>query len=257
MNQLRYVKKYTQYFFLEYKAIFITIHPAMKKIINIFILLYVCTFIPNAFAVNSHFESIDPLLVARHTDSYMDVFHTITNSTNYTVEVYMKWYKIHSYDITLARPFYLKDTVPPYSCMAIRHIYYDYNRSTCNGYKSDEHCVKWRYFDNPVVLFNSDLVILINDSEQDAFDRVLDGGVLGNYEVIGDKESTLGFFDNFDLIEHDDISKSSEQCKAFQPSDAFYAEGDTFLHEMIKTRQTTNAVALMAGQWSCRSEFKE
>lgn len=216
----------------------------MKKVINISIILYTCTVALNVSAVNGQFQTIDSSALTKHTEDYTGASHTVTNSTDYNVEVYMKWYRIHLYNMTMARPFYVKDNISPHSCITINHIYYNYNRPHCNkdADENDENCIQWRYFDNPVVLFNSDLVILVNDSEQNAFDRVLDGGVLGNYEVIGDKKATLGLFDSFDLTEYDDTSKSSEQCKIFHPTNAFYADGDTILHHMIRTRQETDVV---------------
>ncbi len=171
----------------------------MKGMIKVLVILY------SFFILSFSYGRISPPYI-------------ITNSTNYDVEIYMLWNKLHS---TNASSFYLKQVIPALTCLTIDKMYFDYDQKSCADHAGIWSCMDWLYLNRPLSLLGQNLAMFINDEEENAYEVLLYGGDLANYEVIGEKSNILGFFDSFDVITDFQNSNSVKSCKKFHPEDAF------------------------------------
>ena len=162
--------------------------------------------------------------------SYSRDTYAIINSTNYDVEIYMLWNKLNSKD---SSSFYLKEVIPALGCLQIHKMYFDYTREHCEQHGSIMNCLKWVYLNNSS--FKEGLKMFVNDEKRNAYDVVLHRGRFASYEVIGEKNSILGLFDDFNLITHSHRSVQDlnlDQCKVFHPEDALPIEDEHSVNGM-------------------------
>ncbi len=160
-------------------------------------------------------------------------FYTILNSTEHVAKVTMNFW-------SFTRNFALQEALTPSECIRI-YKHYDF-QSYEYDYYGLEKIIKFT-FDEKIkkpfhslfikwIFLPSSLSIKIDD--ESAYERFL-GLDLMNYEVMGESNSLLKFFDTFSLI-HDDVpNKRDRYCRIFIPEKALFVGGDgnTYLHDAI------------------------
>ncbi len=156
-------------------------------------------------------------LYASANDSEEDGFHVFTNSTEYQVEVNIDWFfrrECAESSVACSSTEYLTLVVPPSQCLKVHNEYY-YSE---NDLYEEKRYKKW-------IALNVES-ILVNDTDKDAYERftVFPPYAVHGYEVRGEKNDVLGFFDSFYLKPQNQSTAQSRNCLVFDPDEHWNSE---------------------------------
>ena len=161
-------------------------------------------------------------LYASAIDSEENKFHVFTNSTKYRVEVNIKWFfhrECVESSVGCSSTEYLTLIVPPSQCLKVHDEYY-YPENDNDLYEERRY-KKW-------IALNVGN-ISVDDTDKDAYEEFIffpPHAVYG-YEVRGEKNDVLGFFDSFYLKPQNQSTTQSRSCLVFDPDEHWNNEASS------------------------------